>query len=85
MKLLVPEDKIPEIKLEANEYISHTLTDRQLCDIELILNGGFKPLTGFMSKNDYNSVLKDMRLGDGTLWPIPINLDISKDTLNTLI
>lgn len=56
---------------------SLTLTPRQLCDLELLLNGGFAPLTGFMGQADYNAVVDHMRLADGTLWPIPITLDVN--------
>lgn len=54
------------------------LNKRELCDLELILNGGFSPLTGFLLKNDYESCLKDMRLSNGKLWPIPIVLPITE-------
>ena len=57
---------------------SHILTQRQLCDLELLLNGGFSPLKGFMNRTDYESVLSNMRLADGTLWPIPVTLDVMK-------
>jgi sulfate adenylyltransferase len=53
-----------------------TLTERQFCDLELILNGGFAPLTGFLGQADYESVRDNMRLADGTLWPMPITLDV---------
>ena len=53
------------------------LTKRQLCDLECILNGTFAPLSGFLNKEDYHSVCKHMRLVDGTLWPMPITLDVS--------
>jgi len=56
-----------------------TLTQRQLCDLELILNEGFAPLIGFMNEQDYNNVVKEMRLSNGTVWPMPITLDISED------
>lgn len=64
----------------------HTLilNPRQLCDIELILNGGFSPLNNFMSQEDYQSVLNTMHLANGSLWPIPITLDISKQFADTL-
>jgi sulfate adenylyltransferase len=52
------------------------LDARQLCDLELLLNGALSPLEGFMNRRDYISVLDDMRLADGTLWPIPIVLDV---------
>lgn len=60
---------------------SLTLTQRQVCDLELILNGGFHPLTGFMCQADYDSVLESMRLADGSLWPMPITLDVDYDWL----
>lgn len=60
----------------ANDLRSLFLTQRQLYDLELILNGGFSPLTGFLDQKDYHSVLQNKRLADGSLWPIPINLDI---------
>lgn len=53
------------------------LTARQLCDLELIMNGGFSPLTGFMGRADYDGVVARMRLKDGILWPIPITLDVT--------
>lgn len=62
----------------AKTTISWDLTKRQMCDIELLLNGGFSPLTGFMGRADYDAVLETMRLADGTLWPMPINLDVSE-------
>ncbi|KAI9279747.1 sulfate adenylyltransferase [Sporodiniella umbellata] len=66
---------------EAQTLPSIVLTGRQLCDLELILNGGFSPLEGFLTEEDYNSVVTDMRLSNGLLWPIPITLDISKKEL----
>lgn len=59
-----------------NHDLILTLNQRQLCDLELILNDGFSPLNGFMNRADYERVLKEMRLTDGTLWPMPIVLDI---------
>ena len=57
--------------------ISHILTDRQLYDLEMIMNGGFSPLVGFLNKDDYESVVNTTRLSNGKVWPIPITLDIS--------
>ncbi|MFT4552020.1 MAG: sulfate adenylyltransferase [Chlamydiales bacterium] len=64
--------------------ISWILTKRQYCDLELLLNKSFSPLKGFMCENEYYSVLQKMRLPDGTLWPIPINLDIDEITAKSL-
>jgi sulfate adenylyltransferase len=55
-----------------------TLNQRQLCDLELLLSGGFSPLQGFLGRADYDRVLSEMRLADGTLWPIPITLDVDE-------
>ena len=63
-------------KLETNNYKSWVLTDRQICDLELIIDGSFKPLNGFLTESDYNNVLNNMKLSDGSIWPIPINLDV---------
>jgi sulfate adenylyltransferase len=56
---------------------SITLEDRILCDLEMILLGGFAPLNGFLNENDYNSVLENCRLCDGTVWPLPIVLPVA--------
>ena len=50
---------------------------RQLCDIEMLLNGAFSPLEGFLGEADYRRVLSDMRLTSGVLWPMPITLDVT--------
>ncbi len=66
-------------KQAAREYASWDLTERQLCDIELLLNGAFSPLEGFLSKDDYDSVVKTMRLKSGVIWPMPIMLDVTEE------
>ena len=57
------------------------LNDRQICDLELLTNGGFTPLNSFLNEDDYISVVDNMRLGSGELWPIPITLDVSSDSV----
>ncbi len=64
---------------EAGDYPSWDLTERQLCDIELLLNGAFSPLEGFLNKDDYDAVCSGMRLTSGVLWPMPITLDVSEE------
>jgi sulfate adenylyltransferase len=63
----------------ARDYPSWSLTDRQVCDIEMLLNGAFSPLEGFLCRDDYENVLQRMRLSSGVLWPVPVNLDVSPD------
>ena len=77
--LVVDSDASAVLKQKAKSLPSWTLNDRQVCDLEMILNGGFSPLTGFLSEGDYITVLDNMRLQDGTLWPIPITLDVTKE------
>ena len=60
------------------------LNSRQLCDYECIVNRSFNPLSTFLNKKDYFSVLKDARLSNGKLWPMPITLDISKETMKSI-
>ena len=64
----------------SRDWPSHDLTERQLCDLELLTTGAFSPLTGFMTRTHYDRVCAEMRLADdaGTLWPIPITLDVSE-------
>ena len=73
-----------DLKAQANNYPSLQLSNRHLCDLELVMNGGFNPLKGFMAKDDYSSVLSDMRLCNGSLWPIPITLDVSDEFIREI-
>jgi sulfate adenylyltransferase len=83
-ELFVSYDSAQKLKVEAAELTSHDLTARQICDLELLMNGGFNPLKGFLTQEDYNGVVDNMRLADGTLWPIPINLDVSEAEADTI-
>jgi sulfate adenylyltransferase len=77
-ELLVAENLRESLKSEAGHLPSWDLNERQLCDLEMLLEGSFSPLAGFLNQADYNSVLKDLRLADGTVWPMPVTLDVSE-------
>lgn len=77
-ELYVSEELAQKLKVEAGNMPSWDLTARQACDLELLMNGGFAPLKGFNSQADYDGIVEKMRLADGTLWPMPITLDVSE-------
>ena len=78
-ELYVSPDSAQKLKRDAADMVSWDLTLRQICDLELLMNGGFSPLKGFMGQADYEGVVDNMRLANGSLWPMPITLDVSED------
>lgn len=83
-ELLVGPARASELKTASVDWVSWDLTDRQIRDLDLLLNGGFNPLTGFLGRPDYETVRDGMRLVDGTLWPIPVTLDVSREVAERL-
>ena len=81
---MTPVANPANLKEEAILLPSWQLTPRQICDLELILNGGFDPLNGFLNQDDYDSVLSDMRLQSGSIWPVPITLDVTQEFAETV-
>jgi len=82
--LIASEDRAAELKAASAEWPSWDLTPRQICDLELLANGGFSPLTGFLNQADYESVCSSMRLADGTLWTLPVVLDLPEEVAEGL-
>ena len=76
--LMVSPERRDELRELSREIPSWDLTPRQLCDLEILMTGGFSPLDGFMTKKDADSVASRMRLASGTLWPMPITLDVTE-------
>ncbi len=78
-ELIAGEERRGELRRDSVDWPSWDLSPRQLFDLELILNGAFSPLKGFMERTDFQSVCDSMRLSGGTLWPIPITLDVTEE------
>jgi sulfate adenylyltransferase len=79
VSLLADDDEREELRARAAELPRVQLTPRALCDLELLATGGFSPLAGFMGRRDYERVLGEMRLADGTLFPLPVTLNVARD------
>ena len=79
VQLIASADRSAELKAHSREWLSWDLTARQLCDLELLLSGGFSPLRGFMNCVDYEGVCHNMRLSSGVIWPMPITLDVTEE------
>lgn len=77
-ELYVSYESAQKLKQEAGDLPSWDLTPRQICDLELLMNGGFHPLKGFLTEADYDGVVANMRLESGALWPMPVTLDVSE-------
>jgi sulfate adenylyltransferase len=73
-----------ELRDSSRSWPSWDLTPRQLCDLELLLDGAFSPLTGFLRRADYDRVCAETRLASGELWPMPITLDIPAELADKL-
>ncbi|MGB2821244.1 MAG: bifunctional sulfate adenylyltransferase/adenylylsulfate kinase [Phycisphaerae bacterium] len=84
VNLMADEDRAKELKELSRDCPSWDLTARQLCDLELLMNGGFSPLRGFLARSDYDGVCENMRLTGGTLWPMPIMLDVTEEAAEGL-
>lgn len=78
INLSVKADELAEVKQRASELPSIQLSDRSMCDLELLAVGAFSPLDRFMGEGDYQSVIEQMRLADGTVFPIPITLPVDE-------
>ena len=84
VSLLLDEGDSEKIKLASESYPEVTLTLRQQCDLELLVTGALSPLTGFMCQQDYESVVENTTLLDGTVWPIPYYLDLTEEQAETV-
>ncbi len=79
VNLMVPHESVRSMSEYANQLPSVRLSDRAVCDLELLAVGAFSPLDRFMGQADYEHVLDNMRLADGTVFPIPITLPVDDE------
>ncbi|HYE15301.1 MAG TPA: bifunctional sulfate adenylyltransferase/adenylylsulfate kinase [Pyrinomonadaceae bacterium] len=79
--LLVADEERADLRAHAATLTRVQLTARNVCDLELLATGAFSPLTRFMGAADYRRVLEEMRLADGTLFPMPVTLTVRRDAL----
>ena len=82
--LMAAPERAAEIRAASRDWPSWDLTPRQQCDLELLLSGALSPLEGFLGRADDEAVLQGMRLADGTLWPLPILLDVPRGLADSL-
>jgi len=76
--LLVEPGQVEEVRAHAGHLRSIQLSQRSVCDLELLATGAFSPLDRFMGKADYERVVNEMRLADGTIFPIPVTLPVDE-------
>src|SRR4051812_47188891 len=79
INLVTPQEELPHAHAHARSLPSIQISDRSICDLEVLATGGFSPLDRFMGFGDYKRVLGEMRLSGGSLFPIPITLPVNDD------
>ncbi len=84
VNLLLDGAEAERIKIESESYPAILLTQRQKCDLELLVTGALSPLTGFMTQKEYESVINNTSLSDGTIWPIPYYLDLTEEQAESI-
>ena len=81
---VVKGEEREQLLQQSANYKSIALNTWTLSDLDLIGVGAFSPLTGFLNEDDYHSVVKSMRLADGTVWSIPITLSVTNEVASNL-
>ncbi|MHC4473880.1 MAG: sulfate adenylyltransferase, partial [Planctomycetota bacterium] len=82
--LMAAPDRADELRSASRDWTSLSLSPRQVCDLELLMNGALSPLDGFLGREDYDRVLNEMRIANGLLWPVPVVLDVTEETAESL-
>ena len=79
LPLLIEGKELRENKKKAGSLTAVRMSSRETSDLIMMAIGAFSPLKGFMVEKDYNEVVDHMHMSDGTLWPIPITLSVTKE------
>jgi sulfate adenylyltransferase len=79
--LIVKGEEREELLEKSSHLPSIQISQRALCDLELLATGAFSPLDRFMGKDDYERVLTEMRLMNGVLFPLPVTLPVDEESL----
>lgn len=82
--LLLEEEELIQEKEKAKSLLPVRLTSRETSDLIMMAMGAFSPLEGFMCRDDYSNVVENMHMTNGTLWPVPITLSVSKEQADRL-
>jgi sulfate adenylyltransferase len=77
--LMVPKEDLADARAYASTLPSLQISPRAVCDLEMLATGAFSPLKQFMGEADFRRVVSEMRLADGTLFPMPITLPVPAD------
>jgi sulfate adenylyltransferase len=80
VNLIVDEARAAALREGARKLAKIVLGEREQCDLELLAVGAFSPLTGFVGESDFHGACDEMRLADGTLWPVPITCPVDAAT-----
>lgn len=81
---IVSETQAATLREEAANLPRIELSSKQACDLEMIAIGAFSPLTGYVGKADFDSICNEMRLANGTVFPIPVTLAVDETVKGTL-
>ena len=75
--LLIPAEELDELRSYASRLPSLQISERSVCDLELLACGAFSPLNRFVGKEEYQRILDEMRLRSGHIFPIPVPLPVN--------
>lgn len=76
---VAPDEEKRELIAKSSSMLQLNMSLKELCDFELMAVGALSPLSGFMGRSDYKEVIENIRLKDGTLWPLPVTLSVERE------